>query len=150
MERPKPRDTLELLAQRAWWRNASGEWLAIADMTPEHRLNAAAMLVRKAAAYQRAALMAEINFMRAFSPPDDVEFDTFGQPVDWMQRQHLYRALVADLPTSPRKLAKLAARASHWSTCPMRLRKRDRHPDAACTCKTPDEQAAVAAGTENA
>lgn len=41
-------------------------------------------------------------------------------PVAWIRGTDLYRALVADLPTKPKKLVKLADRARHWSTCPAR------------------------------
>lgn len=41
-------------------------------------------------------------------------------PVGWIQSTDLHRALVAGLPTKRRKLAKLAERARHWSTCPAR------------------------------
>jgi len=43
-----------------------------------------------------------------------------GDPVAWLRTTPLYQALVAGLPRRGKRLAALAERARHWSTCPAR------------------------------
>lgn len=53
-------------------------------------------------------------------------------PLMWLRTTALYRALVADLPAKPKKLAKLADRARHYSRCQIR------NGGDECTCRSDD------------
>lgn len=151
-----PRNAYELLHQGSVWRPRDGDWMPIADMTPEHRLSTARFLMRRAHAMM---LRSEIDEMLSFSrfgyPDDDMGLD-FGQgptvhPTVWMAERPLYRALIAGLPEGGAAYAALARRAKHWSTCPFRLADGDpnRPVDATCTCAAPVFEAAPDAAGES-
>jgi hypothetical protein len=122
----------------------------IADMDPEWRYNAAKFLMRQAdilafryvfGMVRSASLPVYRDVIgeydgepiysgRVFSDLDlmgECASDTFddeadhitAEPERWLRKTALYRALTADLPQGHQR-AELAARARHWSTCPIR------------------------------
>lgn len=130
-----PATTYAFLDQPELWRNAKGDWVQVADMSPEYRFNCARMLLGRAARYAFAVEMEELN--STFGWPDDMEPYTVNNPDRWMRERLLYRSLVTGLPTRGGALSKLAERARHYSTCPMRLRRKLRPADAVCACPSP-------------
>ena len=139
-----PRNTDELLQQGTWWRPNGGEWTEIAAMSPEHRLNTARMLMRRARALKIRSEIDALWFATRYGGPDDDgmfwEEGPEQHPTVWLEATPLHRALVAGLPEGGGAYAALARRARHWSTCAMRLREGDpaRLPDAVCTCAPPE------------
>jgi hypothetical protein len=97
-----------IVDQGEWWRQRDGSFVRIADMTPGHRYNSAAMLMRGAPV---AALKYALNFRISIPSPDDVgdmtmdslereaaEVDAAtGDPATWLRETALYRALTAGL-----------------------------------------------------
>jgi len=61
-------------------------------------------------------------------------------PVAWIRRTPLYRALVDGLPTNDIGLARLAARAKHYNTCAVRRAPEDARVD--CTCPSREDDVA--------
>jgi hypothetical protein len=126
----------EYLTQGEKWKPNGKPLVAIADMDPEWRFNAARYLERHAAVIgQRYSLAQTMWFAAITSSPlgpgenaaDSIEHDIDREeaeiardPVAWIRTTKLHRALVAGLPTKKRKVAALAERAKHWSTCPAR------------------------------
>lgn len=132
---PTPRNVVELFDQGHWWRAKDGQWLAIGSMAPEYRYNTTRMLERHAAAYQLRYEMAWLSIMTRLAIGDPDGDDWFiADATTWLRRTALFRALQAHLPTSGKRLRRLAERAHHWATCPMRLRRSDRPADATCCC----------------
>lgn len=96
----KPESVTARLGQSEWWRTRDGRWLRIAEMELRHRRNAAAMLLRNAAAYEFTVSMSlaadmsehvEEAFMEAAARRME-------NPHRWMRGTRLYRALIAGLP----------------------------------------------------
>lgn len=58
----RPRGAGEILAQGVWWRQRSGQWKLIAEMSPGHRYNAAAMLLRNGGEVARAWLRGTVLY----------------------------------------------------------------------------------------
>jgi hypothetical protein len=124
------------LNQGERWQPNGKPLVAIADMGPEWRYNAARYLERHAVAIgERYSLAATLWFAAITSSPlgpsdnaadsieadiDREEVDIVRDPVAWIRTTKLHRALVAGLPTKPKKVKALAERARHWSTCPVR------------------------------
>ena len=140
----KPLSVTARFDQGTWWRTKDDRWLRIADMDETHRYNTAAMLMRNvrhhAFAYSLGWAqiagghdggdMAHESLERI---SDEISEQTVRDPQEWLRGTTLYKALTAGLPTKPEKLAKLAERAGHWSTCPKRTDLADR----TCTCPRP-------------
>lgn len=94
--------------QGEWWQQRSGEWIRTADMSPGHRYNTAAMLMRAASYHAfRYALtssievashdggeMAHDSLERA---SDEVWDATSSDPRGWLRGTTLYRALTHGL-----------------------------------------------------
>jgi len=139
-----PRNACELLDQGRYWQPKSGEWIEIAAMSDEHRLNTARMLMRKARAIKLRYEIDLVMLATRWGGPDcdDLLWEDapFQNPTLWLGEMPLYRALVADLPEGGAAYAAVARRARHWSTCLMRLREGDPAcpPDAVCTCAAPE------------
>jgi hypothetical protein len=135
----------EYLTQDKQWQPNGKPPVAIADMEPEWRYNAARYLERHAAVIgQRYSLAATVWFAAITSSPlgpsenaaDGIQSDMEREeaeiardPVAWIRTTKLHRALVDGLPTKPKKVAALAERARHWSTCPART------GDGDCRCE---------------
>lgn len=150
----RPGSVYELLEQVAWWRNNAGEWVAVAAMSREHRLNTAKWLMRRVKIVKLRYEIAELTMFSRFGGPDDDgtwDFHDSSDPTVWLTERPLYRALVADLPESGAAYAALARRAKHWNTCPFRLAEGspDRPVDATCTCAAPVFEAAAEAAEES-
>jgi hypothetical protein len=108
--------------------------MPIADMGPEHRYNTARMLEHNARYHQLRYEAAQIEQILRLGGPDDDAMWSITTPCGWLHDTALYRALEGGLPRRGKKRHQLAARAQHWSSCPMRLRRRNRATDATCTC----------------
>jgi hypothetical protein len=135
----------EYLIQDKQWQPNGKPMVAIADMDPEWRYNAARFLERRAAVIgQRYSLAQTMWFAAITSSPlgpsensaDSIQSDMEREeaeiardPVAWIRTTKLHRALVAGLPTKKRKVERLAERARHWSTCPARTGSGD------CRCE---------------
>ncbi|MEU3452110.1 hypothetical protein ABZ671_00505 [Micromonospora sp. NPDC006766] len=135
----------DYLNQDKVWQPKGKPPVAIADMDPEWRYNAARWLesgcVKIGHRYSfdaRAWLLVQLSSPLGPSEnaADAIEGDIDREtaeikhdPVAWIRTTALYRALVAGLPTKPKKLTALAERARHWSTCPAR------NGDANCRCE---------------
>lgn len=125
-----------LLHQGDVWQPKDRPLVRIADMDAEWRYNTAQWLERYA---ERLALSEQWSMAMLaagpLGPSGDAACDAFDSAIDamgvdplgWLRSTPLYRALVKGLPTKRKKLARLAERARHWSTCPARA-------DGDCTC----------------
>lgn len=117
-----------LLDQKEWWYPHRRPAVRVASMDKPHRFNVAQFLERKAA-----GLHMSVGMRYMHNAPDDVwaSFES-ENPVTWLRKTPLMRALRKGLPGGGAKLRALQARAVHWSTCPMRLA----HPGAwdRCVC----------------
>lgn len=139
MSDDKPKTTYDFLNQGIWWRNAQGAWMPVAEMSAEYRFNCARMLMARASRYAFAVEMEELRSISMFGAPDDVEPWTVGYPDSWMRERPIYRALTSDLPKGPKASARLAERARHYATCPLRLRRKLRPEGATCMCQLKEE-----------
>lgn len=140
----KPIGVVARFDQGEWWRTRDDRWLRIADMDETHRYNTAAMLTRRAGHH---AFAYALSFAGEVDRHDggDMAHDALERisdelneqaardPEGWLRGTTLYRALTAGLPAKARKVAKLAERARHYSTCPKRT---DLKADT-CTCPEP-------------
>jgi hypothetical protein len=97
------------------WKTKDDGWVRIADMGNRHRLNSAALLLRKAGWYADITAAAELRLFG--DAPDDVAdswlqeiSDRDADPVRWMRGTALYRALVAGLAVDLRVPDDLMAR----------------------------------------
>lgn len=140
----KPLSVTARFDQSEWWRTKAGEWLRIADMDETHRFNTAAMLMRNATrhavayAFSFGGVVAghdggDMAHDALEAIEDELNHQVNDDPAGWLRETALYRALTAGLPTKPKKLAKIAARARHYSDCP---RRADLKAET-CTCPTP-------------
>lgn len=130
-----PTSTGALLGQGTYWRNVRKEWVLVAEMPIEYRWHCARMLMRGARRYAFAVELEELRLITRWgAPDDDFGLSTVAFPEPWMRATALYQALTHDFPTGERGLAKLAERAGHHSSCPMRLRRRLRPEGATCVC----------------
>lgn len=135
----------DYLNQGQVWRPNGKPPVAIADMDQEWRYNAARWLERGAVAIgQRYSLDSSLWLAVQLGSPlgpsenaaDRIERDIEREnaeidrdPVAWIRTTPLHQALMTGLPTKPKKLAALAERARHWSTCPART------GDGDCRCE---------------
>jgi hypothetical protein len=94
--------------QGEWWQQRSGEWTRVADMSPGHRYNSAAMLMRGAPSHAgryvdsfAAEVMnhddGEMAHDALEQMLDEVMDSAFGDPQGWLRGTALYRALTAGL-----------------------------------------------------
>jgi len=104
----KPLSVTARFDQGTWWRRLSGEWVRVAEMSPGHRYNTAAMLMRGAPthafryAWGFASMvadhdggeMAHDSLERAL---DELNAKTIGDPRGWLRETVLYKALTAGL-----------------------------------------------------
>lgn len=104
----KPLSITAQFTQGEWWRQQSGAWIAIADMTPGHRYNTAAMLMRAAhvhafrfawafdgtVADHDGGEMAHDALERA---AEEIWQQSGDDPQGWLRGTTLYRALTAGL-----------------------------------------------------
>lgn len=97
------------LGQGTTWIPASGQPVAIRDMDPSWRLNAARWLLRRAGVLALRENYAILRMLDGAQVPDDVDASAFeefdrrmGDPAAWLRTTPLYRALVADLPEADR------------------------------------------------
>jgi hypothetical protein len=108
-----------LLHQNTWWYPYRRPAVRIAEMDKPWRFNTARFIER------RAAELHGIVGMRYMGDAPDEVWHAWEQeqqdPVGWLRRTPLLRALRKGLPTGGAKLRALEARAVHWNTCPMRL-----------------------------
>jgi len=121
-----------LLDQTQWWYPKRRPAILITSMDKTHRYNTVKWLERAAG-----ALHGSVGSRYLAGAPDEVWTGWMREandPVGWLHRQPLVKALRKGLPTTGRKLADLQERAKHWSTCPMRLRIEVRPAFASCTC----------------
>jgi hypothetical protein len=93
-----PRSLRELFDQGKWWKGRDG-WIRVKDMTPAHRLNAARVLLDRAALYAEAFAWSDYRF--AFGAPDEVVDSVFHEmeqrdadPAAWMRNTKLYRKII--------------------------------------------------------
>lgn len=88
--------TVALLRQDVWWRRQTGEWVRIAEMSPGHRYNTAALLMRSASTYA-----SHDGGGMAQDALEAVEADAVGRafddPAGVLRETALYQALIAGL-----------------------------------------------------
>jgi len=115
------------LDQDEYWINRQREKVLIVHMDPEWRYNASRMMERNAARMADLYNWGDLGFLSRF-PMGEMAQDGFESAMDsrdhdpaaWIRTTRLYQALVAGLPYKRKKLAQLAERAAHFSTCPRR------------------------------
>jgi hypothetical protein len=104
----KPLSLTARFAQGTWWRMKTGEWRQISDMTPGHRYNTAAMLMRTA---ENLALRHAFAFAGVVDEhdggdmahaslegiADDLAVQAVVDPRGWLRETALYKALTAGL-----------------------------------------------------
>lgn len=140
-----PRTWLGYVEQGEWWKPNGKPWIRIAEMDKAWRFNASRWLDRNAARFLNRATDSMMVFLAAelpgmsemnayiFENQLDRLLAATDDPAQWIRDTSLYRALVADLPTKRGKLERLAARAQHWSSCPVRT-------DQLATCRCAEIQ----------
>jgi hypothetical protein len=108
-----------LLEQDEWWYPLGRPAIRIASMEKPWRWNVARFIERKAARLESADRWRGIWA----DAPDDVMADLERRtPAEFLREQPLYQAMTRGLPDARgNRGQRLAARAVHWSTCPMRL-----------------------------
>lgn len=146
---PKPRERgmpwSRYLDQGEQWKPNGKPMIRITEMDLPWRYNASRWLERNAAGIARKYTLSEGFEFAAIcasplGPSDDTAWsieaemdcaaeDRARDPQAWIRTTALYQALIKDLPKKQRKLARLAERAAHWSTCPKRT-----GGDGTCTC----------------
>lgn len=103
-----PRTLADMLDQDVWWRQKSGTWIKVADMSPGHRYNTAAMILRAAGAYAFRYVMQFAGEVGAHDGGEmaheslERELDMLHEkavnnPQGWMRETRLYKALTAGL-----------------------------------------------------
>lgn len=131
-----------LLWQNTWWYPKRRPAIRIAEMDKTHRYNTANFLERQAFTIVRGQSW---SMACGPQPSGDMASDAFEaeldgmdrDPAGWLRDTPLLRALRRGLPTGGLKLKRLAERARHWHTCPMRLIAAKRPAFASCTCPPP-------------
>lgn len=131
-----------LLHQDDWWYPHRRPAVRIASMDKPWRYNTARFLERRADVLQ---LDAESRYLT--DAPDDVWASWHAEnPVAWLRSTPLLRALNKGLPhPATAKGRALAARAIHWSTCPMRRA----HPGRCDTCLCLQDRGGRTIGASN-
>ncbi len=93
----KPRGVAAYLDQTVWWKSLNG-WILVADMSPEHRRNAAAWLLRQSFRWEDRAAWEEFRIFG--NAPDCVVDEWLAEvsdrqedPQRWARESKLYRAL---------------------------------------------------------
>jgi hypothetical protein len=103
-----PGNLAVMFDQGVWWRQKSGAWIKIADMSPGHRYNTAAMVLRAARPYGFAYEMWFAGEVGAHEGGDmaheslERELDLLHErvvndPQGWMRETAMYKALTAGL-----------------------------------------------------
>lgn len=109
----KPISATARFDQGVWWRKKDDSWVRIADMTPGHRYNTAAMLMRNAAHH---AFVYSMGFSVMVAAHDggemahdalermdaEIRRQSFCDPAGWLRSTALYKALTAGLTISGR------------------------------------------------
>ena len=139
---PRMVDFHWLIWQNTWWYPYRRPALRVAEMDRAHRYSTANWLGRRAWGIVSGQ---EMRMVLSFQPSGDMACDAFEReldemredPVGYLDSTPLMVALRKGLPTGGRKLAALAERARHWSTCPMRLKREQRNARDICTCPPP-------------
>lgn len=104
----KPRWVTRFFEQGEWWQQRSGEWIRTADMSPSHRYNSAAMLMRAARHHAHRYVLAlgievalhdggDMAHQAMARIVDEVEEIVDRNPKTWLRGTTLYRALTAGL-----------------------------------------------------
>jgi hypothetical protein len=100
----KPLSVTARFGQGEWWQRKTGEWTRIADMSPGHRYNTAAMLMRNAARHAFAYAWgmsieadAHDGGDMAQDALDRLAEDAITDPQGWLRGTTLYKALTAGL-----------------------------------------------------
>ncbi len=135
----------EYFDQGLRWKPNGKPMVAVADMDPAWRHNAARWLERNAAAFAaKYSISVAMWFARECASPigpsemsqdhlereiDDEAGGRASDPVGWIRNTALFRALVNELPSGAGREA-LAERAKHYSTCPSRA-----DAAAGCSCR---------------
>jgi hypothetical protein len=130
-----------LLHQGIWWYPYRRPAVRVAEMDKPHRFNTARFIERRAA-----DLHMTVGMRYMGNAPDDVWHAWEREdPVGWLRRTPLLRALRKGLPGGGAKLRALEVRALHWHTCPMRLA----HPGALDSCMCVREGGRVIGATND-
>lgn len=116
-----------LLWQDIIWQDKEGRNLEIAKMDIYYRYNVTKFLERRASQY--ATLVTFDMISSPIQPSGDMACEAFDRIIDeihhdpilWIRETPLHRALSVGFPVSRKKMNRLAAQASHWSTCPSRF-----------------------------
>lgn len=104
----KPITVTARFDQGEWWLQKSGAWIRIADMSPGHRYNTAAMLMRAANvhafkyAFEFAGVVdrhdgGEMAHDALERLADQINEQTVNDPEGWLRETALYKALTAGL-----------------------------------------------------
>lgn len=104
----KPVSVTARFDQGEWWRKKTGDWVRIADMSPGHRYNTAAMLMRSAEVHGFHYVMGFAGTVDAHDGGDmaheslermldDLIRQTDKDPRGWLRETSLYKALTAGL-----------------------------------------------------
>lgn len=97
-----------MLGQGEWWRQRSGQWIRVADMSPGHRYNTAAMVLRDAKKYATAIAAEMITYAAGHDGGDvahsvlermaaEAGYDAICDPQKPIRESVLYRALTVGL-----------------------------------------------------
>lgn len=97
-----------MLGQGEWWRKQSGEWIRVADMSPGHRYNTAAMVLRGAKRYATAIAAEMITYAAGHDGGDvahsvlermaaEAIYNATRDPQKPIRESVLYRALTVGL-----------------------------------------------------
>lgn len=131
---PQPVSRAWLLAQDVWWYPHRKPATRIEGMAKTHLLNTVNFLERCAAEIELIDSLHTFGGGFLMDMPDDVMGDLLRErtdPVAWLRRQPLLKAMYRHLPKrDTKKWHALGARAVHWNTCPMRKA----HPGRGDTC----------------
>lgn len=104
----KPVSVIARFDQRKWWRRQDDSWVRIADMSPGHRYNTAAMLMRNAAHHAHVYSWALSGKVAAHDGgdmahdalermADEVTRQSISDPRGWLRGCAIYQALTAGL-----------------------------------------------------
>lgn len=104
----KPVAMVARFNQGEWWQRKTGEWVRIADMSPGHRYNTAALLMRAARVHAFRYVWAFAGEVDAHDGGDmahealermldEVREQSVNDPAGWLRGTTLYRALTDGL-----------------------------------------------------